>query len=144
MKKLILFLVSGMLLLSTVVKGTETALVCDFEKLEIKKSNGQVESYNKLNPSVQSFLKKETVNLDLDKKSVIETSLFYGTKFGKIIDLDHNRVGFSAKEENRFISIIINKLTYELQAQDRMIGKDGKYTSDFAKFYNCNIIKKLF
>jgi len=152
--RLILFIVSGMLLLSSGVNATEIALVCDFEKLEFQNSTGQIITEDR-SKAGDFYKKKETINFDLNKKKVIDTTFFIinnssfggtGYKLNKITEIDSNQIGFRGKDEdeNKEIIVIIDRITGSLRVSNSKIEKNGKLTQRFTRYYNCKTQQKLF
>lgn len=129
----------------------EISLVCDFIKIEIIASPDKVPTIIERSKAADIYLKKETINFDLNKKQVFNSSLFIiynsqtnvGYKLGKIIETDSNTIGFKGVDKKRELIISLNRLTGDLVKLEYEIEND-KFINKITTFYSCKNKEKLF
>jgi len=129
----------------------EISLVCDFIKIEIIASPDKVPTIIERSKAADIYLKKETINFDLNKKQVFNSSLFIiynsqtnvGYKLRKIIETDSNTIGFKGVDKKRELIISLNRLTGDLVKLEYEIEND-KFINKITTFYNCQNKEKLF
>ena len=129
----------------------EISLVCDFIKIEIIASPDKVPTIIERSKAADIYLKKETINFDLNKKQVFNSSLFIiynsqtnvGYKLGKIIETDSNTIGFKGVDKKRELIISLNRLTGDLVKLQYEIEND-KFINKITTFYSCQNKEKLF
>ena len=129
----------------------EISLVCDFIKIEIIASPDKVPTIIERSKAADIYLKKETINFDLNKKQVFNSSLFIiynsqtnvGYKLRKIIETDSNTIGFKGVDKKRELIISLNRLTGDLVKLEYEIEND-KFINKITTFYSCQNKEKLF
>jgi hypothetical protein len=129
----------------------EISLVCDFIKIEIIASPDKVPTIIERSKAADIYLKKETINFDLNKKQVFNSSLFIiynsqtnvGYKLRKIIETDSNTLGFKGVDKKRELIISLNRLTGDLVKLEYEIEND-KFINKITTFYSCQNKEKLF
>ena len=129
----------------------EISLVCDFIKIEIIASPDKGATIIDRSKAADIYLKKETINFDLNKKQVFNSSLFIiynsqtnvGYKLGKIIETDSNTIGFKGVDKKRELIISLNRLTGDLVKLEYEIEND-KFINKITTFYSCQNKEKLF
>jgi hypothetical protein len=129
----------------------EISLVCDFIKIEIITSPDKGATIIERSKAADIYLKKETINFDLNKKQVFNSSLFIiynsqtnvGYKLGKIIETDSNTIGFKGVDKKRELIISLNRLTGDLVKLTYEIEND-KFINKITTSYSCQNKEKLF
>jgi hypothetical protein len=146
------FIIIFLIFISSVCYSKETSLVCDFKRIEITTAPNAETTIIDRAKADNLYLKKETINFDLNKKQVLDSSLFIiynyqtkvGYKLGKIIETDPNIIGFKGVDQNnRELIVTINRLTGELLKRMQLV-ENNKYKEVIQTYYNCQNKEKLF
>jgi hypothetical protein len=146
-----LIIVLASFFIFSVSYSKEISLVCDFIKIEIIDSPDKGATIIDRSKAADIHLKKETINFDLNKKQVFNSSLFIiynsqtnvGYKLGKIIETDSNTIGFKGVDKKRELIISLNRLTGDLVKLEYEIEND-KFINKITTFYSCQNKEKLF
>ncbi len=146
MKKLLGIVILGLLWCSTGFAKPQH-LVCEISKYIVKENVLKDEAQTPLNEVNSTWLDKEFITIDFDKKAILENSMTLYSP--KIIIWDSREIILRYEEEDKFFNKVfnLNRITGELTVKHRH--KDGMANKDnigfyLLLFYDCELEEKKF
>ena len=146
MKKLIGIVVLG-LLWCNIGYTSPQYLVCEISKYIVRENALTDEVQRPLNEVNSTWLEKEFLTIDFDKKAILANSMELTSPI--IWVWDSSEIILRYEEGDKFFNTVydLNRITGELRVKTRH--KDGMANKDtigfeMLRFYNCEIEKKKF